>query len=161
MYYYISRGDCSTQIIAATPHSWSSSRCAATEEQRRRVDAFAVGLWAQLRWDEVDAEVGICRVKPQDFLCQQVFLALTAASWHRLIKLKSLQWAGKGEELEELLEVAHLAAIIGVLCHPQDGGKGSEIEKEMKRDRGERKERSAHLLCWDIAHLSALEKSWR
>lgn len=60
---------------------------------------------------------------------------------------------------EELLEVAHLAAIIGVLCHPQDGGKGSEIEKEMKRDRGERKERSAHLLCWDIAHLSVLEQS--
>lgn len=51
-------------------------------------------LWAQLRWDEFGAEVGIYRVKPQDFLFQQVFLGLTAASWHRLIKLKSLQWAG-------------------------------------------------------------------
>lgn len=142
MYYYISRGDCSTQIIAATPHSWSSSRCAATEEQRRRVDAFAVGLWAQLRWDEVDAEVGICRVKPQDFLCQQVFLALTAASWHRLIKLKSLQWAECGEEL---LEVAHLAAIIGVLCHPQDGGKGRE--RRRWRGIGESERREAHTCC--------------
>lgn len=83
MYYYISRGDCSTQIIAATPHSWSSSsRCAAKAgaEGRRICGCF---------WDEVDAMSDLFRVKPQDFLFKQVFLGLTAASWHRLIKLKS------------------------------------------------------------------------
>lgn len=104
-----------------------------------------------LSWDEVDAMSDLFRVKPQDFLFEQAFLGLTAASWHRLIKLKSWQWEAKQEQ-EERLEVAHLAAIIGVFCHPQDGERGGM---------GRRRKRSKHLLCWDIAQLAALEGSWR
>lgn len=103
----------------------------------------------------------ICRVKPQDFLFEQVFLGLTAASWHRLIKLKSGQWEAK-EEQEELLEVAHLAAIIGVFCHPQQGNRGGRGRRKWRwSGMGRRKKRSEHLLCWNVAQLSALEESWR
>lgn len=72
------------------------------------------------------------RVKPQNL---RVYEPGFSWSWHRIMKLRpSSQLKGN----EELLEVAHLVAIIWVFCHPQETrGNGKEGVEET----------TEHLLC--------------